>query len=206
MTEGNDFFPWDDIADGNVFESGIYLFEIAEFEDTFANSGKRMPKARFKCLEPANFKNMTYFENYVVGTEEDPTTIVPGTMGARSMKQVLNAAQVAKGNSVQELMANAKGNQVLLQLNKYKEVGGEYDGVEKNKVVGMYKIGERPVGLTADAKKGAGSGGPKPLGSSAPPPMTGPSTLICTSCGEAVPKEDYSAHVESCQGPAEVTA
>lgn len=204
MTEGNDFFPWDDIADGNVFESGIYLFEIAEFEDTFANSGKRMPKARFKCLEPANFKNMTYFENYVVGTEEDPGSIVPGTMGARSMKQVLSAAQVAKGNSISELMANAKGNQVLLQLNKYKEVGGEYDGTEKNKVVGMYKIGERPVGLTADSKgRGAakGSGGPKPL-SSAPPVSTAPATLVCTSCGESIPKDKYSAHVESCQGPA----
>jgi hypothetical protein len=204
MTEnvGNDFFPWEDIADGNVFESGIYLMEISKFDDGYAGTGKRMPKAMFKCLEPAQFKNMAYFENYVVGTEEDPTSIVPGTMGARSMKQVFVAAQVPKGNSMTEIMMNSIGNQLLLQLNKYKEVGGEYDGQDKNKVVGMFKIGERPVGLSLDKKKGAAanSGGPKPLGSSAPALPSSPATLICTSCGKAVPKAEYSAHVESCAG------
>ena len=204
MTEnvGNDFFPWEDIADGNVFESGIYLMEIGKFDDGYAGTGKRMPKAMFKCLEPAQFKNMAYFENYVVGTEEDPTSIVPGTMGARSMKQVFVAAQVPKGNSMTEIMMNSIGNQLLLQLNKYKEVGGEYDGQDKNKVVGMFKIGERPVGLSLDKKKGAGSGagGPKPAGSSAPPLPASPATLICTSCGKSVPREGYSAHVDSCTG------
>jgi len=204
MTEnvGNDFFPWEDIADGNVFESGVYLMEISKFDDGYAGTGKRMPKAMFKCLEPASFKNMVYFENYVVGTEEDPTSIVPGTMGARSMKQVFTAAQVPKGNSLVEIMVNAIGNQLLLQLNKYKEVGGEYDGQDKNKVVGMYKIGERPVGLALDKQKGAaaGSGGPKPIGSSAPPLPASPATLICTTCGKPVPKAEYSSHVESCAG------
>lgn len=44
MTEGNDFFPWDDIAEGNVFESGIYLMEIAAFDDGHAASGNACPR------------------------------------------------------------------------------------------------------------------------------------------------------------------
>ena len=202
MTEGNDFFPWEDIAEGNVFESGIYLMEIAAFDDGYANSGKRMPKARFKCLEPANFANMTYFENYVVGTDEEPTAIVAGTMGARNMKQVFKSAQVPKGNSMAAIMASSVGNQLLMQLNKYAELEGEYKGVERNKVVWMGKIGERAVGLTADAKgkKSAGTGGgPKPPGVGAPPAAPKIETLICTTCGKPVPKDDYSAHVESCR-------
>lgn len=194
MSEGNDFFPWEEIAEGNVFETGTYLFEITKFEDGHAASGKRMPKAQFKCIEPAQFANMVYFENYVVGTEEDAESVVAGTMGARSMKQVLKAAQVPKGNSVSEIMANAVGNQLLLQLSKYKEVGGEYDGTPRNRVIGAYKVGERETGLAGD-KAGPGTGGgPKPL---APAP-SGPETLICGSCAKPIPKDEYAAHVESC--------
>ncbi len=201
--ENKDFFPWDDIAEGNVFESGIYLFEIAAFDDGVAGTGKRMPKARFKCLEPSNFANMTYFENYVVGTDEDPTNVVAGTMGARSMKQTFKAAQVPKGNSLAEIMTNAVGNQLLLQLNKYEEQAGEYKGTLRNRVIGAFKVGERAVGVAADAAK-AGPGAKPPGLSSTPPPPGGKTetveTLICATCGKPIPKAEYSAHVESCTG------
>ncbi len=195
-----DFFPWDDIAEGNVFESGIYLFEIAAFDDGEASTGKRMPKARFKCLEPSNFANMTYFENYVVGTDEDPKNVVAGTMGARSMKQVFKAAQVPKGNNMAEIMAGSVGNQLLIQLNKYEEQEGEYKGTQRNRTIGAFKVGERAVGVAADTKASAG----KPAGPSSAPPPPGKSdtveTLICATCGKPIPKAEYSAHVESCTG------
>lgn len=194
----SDYFPWQDIADGNIFENGIYLFEIKAFNDGKASTGKRMPKARFNCLEPANCRNMTFFDQYVVGTDEQPEDVIAGTMGARSMKQVFTAAQVAKGNNVVELMANSVGSQLLIQLNKYEEKDGEYKGTLKNRAVGMYKIGEREVGITGDTK----AKGPAPK-SSAPKPMTSPAPvtmLKCTSCGKDIPKAEYSAHVESCNG------
>jgi hypothetical protein len=202
MTEvaGNDHFPWEEIADGNVFETGMYLFEIIKFEDGNASTGKRMPSVQFKCIEPAQFATMVYFENYVVGTEEDPTNVVAGTMGARSMKQVLTAAQVPKGNSMAEIMASAVGNQLMLQLSKYKEVGGEYDGTPRNRVIGAFKVGERAAGVTADKTKPGLVGGKAP-GSAAPPPGSEASpTMICGACAKAVPKDEYSAHVESCTG------
>jgi len=207
MTEvGNDHFPWDDIAEGNVFENGIYLFEIASMEDGYASTGKRMPKARFKCIEPSNFANMTYFDQYVVGTEEDATSIVAGTMGARSMKQVFKAAQVPKGNSLSTMMANAAGNMLLIQLNKYTDTNPEYAGTERNKVVGCFKVGERQVGLSSDGKPGTvggGSGGPKPPTMSNAPGLAAKATatLICATCGKSVPKAQYSDHVENCTGP-----
>lgn len=206
MTEvmGNDHFPWDDIAEGNVFENGIYLFEIASMEDGFATTGKRMPKARYKCIEPANFANMAFFDYYVVGTEEDATSIVAGSMGARSLKQVFKAAQVPKGNSLSTMMANSVGNMLLIQLNKYTDTSPEYAGTEKNKVVGCFKVGERQVGLMADSKSGgagAGSGGPKPpTMSNAPGLAKTTATLICATCGKSVPKAQYSDHVENCTG------
>jgi hypothetical protein len=150
---------------------------------------------------------MVYFENYVVGTEEDPTNVVAGTMGARSMKQILTAAQVPKGNSIAEIMASAVGNQLMLQLSKYKEVGGEYDGTPRNRVIGAFKVGERAAGVTADkSKKGPGAGGKAP-GSAAPPPGSEtPSTMICGVCAKPIPKDEYSAHVESCTGAHEADA
>jgi len=200
MSDRNDFFPWDDIADGNVFESGVYRFEIAAFDDGKANNGKRMPKARFSCIEPPMCKGMAYFEQFVVGTDEEPDEIVPGTMGARSMKAVFKAAQVPKNNNFAELLAGCIGNQLLIQLSKYEERDGEYKGMQRNRATGFYKIGERDVGFTADGKKGGGgASSPKP---SAPPVSSAPkvTSLICTTCGKSVPREEYSAHVENCQG------
>jgi hypothetical protein len=210
MTEvvGNDHFPWEEIADGNVFETGIYLMEIIKFEDGEASTGTRMPKAQFKCIEPAQFATMVHFENYVVGTEESPKDVVPGTMGARSMKRDLTAAQVPKSNSISEAMASAVGNQLMLQLSKYKEVGGEYDGTPRNRVIGAFKVGERAAGVTADkSKKGPGTGGKASGLSAAPPPGSEASpTMICGACAKAVPKDEYSAHVESCTGGHEEVA
>lgn len=200
----NDFFPWDDIAEGNIFENGIYLFEIAAFEDGEASTGKRMPKARFNCLEPANCKNMTLFDQYVVGTDEEPKSVVAGTMGARSMKSVFKAAQVPKGNDLAELMANSVGNQLLIQLTKYEEKDGEYKGTLRNRVTGMYKIGERDVGILGDSRTSS-SGGSAPkssapkIGGTPPAPKT-VEVYNCPTCGEDVPKDEYSAHVETCKG------
>ncbi len=196
-----DHFPWDDITTGNIFESGVYQFEIATFDDGKSSTGKRMPKIRFVCVAPANFKGMAYFDQYTVATEEEPDNVVASTIGARNMKQLFDAAQVPKGNNIVELMNNSIGNHVLLQLNKYEETG-DYAGW-KNKVIGMYKIGEREVGLTA-VKGGAGgvvapSGAPKPANA---PVSSAPKvdTHVCTNCGKSIPADEYSAHVETCQG------
>ena len=200
----SDFFPWDDIYEGNVFPTGIFEFEIEAWEDAYAGTGKRMPKGRFRCQAPSNFKGMSYFDQYVVGTEENPTEFNAGTFGAKALKAIFKAAQVPKATSFEELMKNSVGNRLLIHLNKFTQTKGDYAGRDENNVVGYYKIGEREVGLMED-KKASGSTPTKSTAKlpDAPKPTTEGSKdvmLPCSICGKQIPKKDYNDHVDNCNG------
>lgn len=201
----SDYFPWQDIYEGNVFPSGIFEFEIEEIADGYSSGDKRMPKGRFRCTAPDQLKGMAYFENFVCGTDENLGDIVPGTFGAKALKAIFKAAQVPKATSFEELIANSKGNKLLIHLNKFEQKSGEYAGREENNVVAFYKIGEREVGMTEDKKKGGGTVGKS---SATLPPSPAPSgasssasaTMPCATCGEQVPKDQYREHVDNCEG------
>lgn len=197
----SDYFPWQDIYEGNVFPSGIFEFEIESIEDGYSQGDKRMPKGRFRCLAPAQLKGMAYFDNFVCGTDENLEDIVPGTFGAKALKAVFKAAQVPQGTSFEELIANAKGSRLLIHVNKFIQMKGEYAGREENNVVSYYKVGEREVGLTED--KGGGSTVAAKSSAKMPPAATGgvkSVTLPCGHCGKQIPKDEYVEHSDNCKG------
>lgn len=115
---------------------------------------------------------MSHFENFVTGTDENPIGINPGTMGARSLKKVLKAAQVPPSNDMTQLIASANGADLLVMLNYYVEQKGEYAGTPRNRMANCFRLGEREVGVI---KQGAGPGGNVPgAGVGAPPPNLPP--------------------------------
>ena len=199
MSNDLDFFPWDEIPDSNVFPTGAFLFEIASIEDGVSSTGKRMLKARYDCLEPANMKGQAYFDQYVLGTDEEPNKVVPSSMGSQNFKKVLKGAQVPKDSQISNLIQNALNSHVILKLLQYKdESPGPYRGTLKNKMQSAHKVGEIEVKV-----EGTGGGGPAPgLSSSAPPVGKPPkvTNLTCATCGKSIPKAEYSAHVENCMG------
>lgn len=201
MSNNNDldFFPWDSIPDSNVFPTGTFLFEIASIEDGESSTGKRMLKARFDCLEPVNMKGQAYFDQYVLGTDEEPQKVVPSAMGSQMFKKVLKGAQIPKSSSISNAIEQSLGNHVILKLLQYKdESPGPYRGTLKNKMQAAYKIGEAEIKIEAS---GGGASAPG-LSSSAPPVGRPPkvTNLTCATCGKSIPKGEYSAHVENCMG------
>jgi len=199
----NDYFPWDEVHEGNVFTAGTFMFKIEEINvDNYSNSGKLMPKSRFTCVEPASFQGRAHFDQYVVGTDENPTEVNPGTMGARNLKAVFKCSQTPRSDKLSELAANAAGNSLLIQFGQ--PVEDDY-GL-KSKVIGYFKIGEREVG-ELKSKGGSIAATPAksaaPLPSSAPPvakPASKPATVMCTVCNKPQPVSEYSTHIESCVG------
>jgi hypothetical protein len=144
----DNFFPWDDIPDSNVFPAMTGRFTWDKLEDGHSQStNKRMFKANFICMEPEMYAGMYHTENYVVGNDENLNGIIPGTMGARSMKSALAAAQVPKSNDPAQLCAVVTQSkpQLLLSLSLSKQETGEYAGREQNRVTSYNKVGERPV-------------------------------------------------------------
>ena len=197
-----DHFPWTDIYEGNVFPSGTFEFEVESLEDGESQGGKRMPKARFRCTAPAELKGMSYFENYVCGTDEDLQNFVPGSFGTKALKGLFKAAQVPKGTSFEELMKNSEGNKLLIQVNEFTQTKGDYAGRQENNIVAYYKIGEREVGLLGGGKRTTTQA--KVKMPSAPPkaeaPAKKPSMITCTVCSQEIPVKDFGEHVASCTG------
>ena len=164
----NNFFPWDDIPDTNVFPDGIFEFEWDSLDDGYAQtSGKRMFKARFACVQPAEFKGMGLFENYVTGNDEVLQGIVAGAMGTRAMKAALKAAQVPANNDIANLCHSVKGSKLLMKIVQIEEKDGDYKGQLRNKVVACFKIGTRSVEV---AKKPGARGAMQAPTVSAPAP------------------------------------
>ena len=199
----SDYFPWDDIYEGNVFPSGIFMFEIEEIDVKNMSKGgdsgipKLMPKSRFRCVEPAAVKGGTHFDQYVVGTDENPEEVNNGTFGAKALKAIFKAAQVPKGTSLAELALTAVGNRFLIQFGE----PTEDDWGLKSKVITYHKVGEREVGMTKN--KGGGFTSAAKSSAKMPPAPTGGSvstTLPCGTCGEQIPKKDYVEHTDNCTG------
>ena len=145
----NDYFPWEEIPDSNVFPTMTGLFEYTKLEDGKANNGKRMFRAQFTCVQPESFAGMAHFENFVTGTDENPEGILPATMGSRALKSSLNAAQIAPNPKVGEICALvcATKPKLMLSLSHSTEKSGEFAGQERNRVTAYHKVGERQVSI-----------------------------------------------------------
>jgi hypothetical protein len=142
----NDFFPWDDVPDSNVFPTLTGLFEWTKLEDGESSSGKRMLRSVFTCIQPTEYAGMCHFENYVLGNDENPKGIVQGAMGTKAVKQAATAAQLRIDSVANACtLISAQKPQLMLSLSYSRQEGGEYAGREQNRVTAYHKIGERPV-------------------------------------------------------------
>ena len=65
--------PWDVIPEntGIVLPEQLYKLEIDNMEETASGGGKYMIKGTFKVLEPEAQKGLLYFENFVIGSDDD---------------------------------------------------------------------------------------------------------------------------------------
>lgn len=148
------YFPWEETPDMNVLPGGTLHFNIDELLDDVSSSGKRMFRARFSVLAPTECAGMTHFENYVTGSDEAPTAILPGSFGTRNFKAMMKAAQIPPNNDVAMLCANAANAQFMAKVSQIEEKEGEYKGTLRNRINAYFRIGERQVEV--DVVKGAG--------------------------------------------------
>ncbi len=172
--------PWDDIPDSNVFATGDYHMQGVKMEETHSQStGKLMYAIDVQVMEHPNtaaYTNMHFFENFVIGTDDDPDAQVSGTwvqsVGAKRLKQLINAANIQERADMDKICAAFAGCQLVIGLQAYKEPEtnrdgspNAYAGQERNKSVGFYKLGSREPKVELKLVKG-------PAGQVAAPPAT----------------------------------
>ena len=172
--------PWDDIPDTGMVPDGAYLIQIIDVpeaatkggEDAVLPAGCLMYRAVHWIVEPAQFTGMQLFDNFVIGTAEDPEAEDPETwkasIGARLFKQMLKKAQVPFGQDLDEMCLIAVGQQLIAV------VGSQITkrGTPMNQIRSYYAVGERQVGIDASAPAVPKAAAPKarPVATSAAPP------------------------------------
>lgn len=194
MTNGNaNYFPWEETKEDNVFPTMIGQFRIKSMEDGQSNnSGKRMFRATFECVAPADLAGMSHFENYVVGSDEQPMAIVAGAMGTRNFKKLCKAAQIPPNNDVAVLLKSCELADVLLSVVEYEETQeGQYKGSKRNRIAGYFRIGEREIGVAlVQGRPGVGA----PMNAPAPvmpaaPAMQAPVAPMAPPVAPAMPPQ-----------------
>lgn len=151
MTE-QDYFPWDDIPDADVLPTGDFHVRGAELVDKIASTGKRMFSAQIAVEEPTLYAGMTLFENFVVGSDEAPKSILPGLLGTRMLKKMLGAAQIPGSNNSEKLCMGFENALFGISVSEYTEKEGEYAGSPRNRITKFWKRGERVPGIATGAK------------------------------------------------------
>jgi len=174
--------PWDDIPDSNVFPTGVYHVQGVKMEEKISGNGKLMYAVDVSIMEhPATalYTNMHFFENIVIGTEDDPLAEVPGTwtkgFGIK-YKQLITKSQIAEKHDLDKQCASFPGVQFLVAIQEFKEPAKTRDGQEnpyagqpRNKSNRYYKISEKEPSI--DKKPGVGPGAAPAVAPQAPPTL-----------------------------------
>ena len=160
--------PWDDIPDSNMFPTGFYHVEGIKLEETVSSpnsGGKLMFAAEVRIVEHGTtsaYTGMHIFNNFVIGSDEDPEAQVPGTWAkgfGRSYKQMIAAAQIAEQRDTEKQCASFPGTQFIWGLKLVVQSDTNRDGTpnqfagsEQNNPTRFYKIGAKEPGIEPKKK------------------------------------------------------
>jgi hypothetical protein len=202
------------------FPEGLYEAVIEELRDEPSSTGKRM-FALVARIVGGDYDGWPYYENYVIGTRDDPDGVHPKSwkrLPAINLRKLLEKAQVPISNDMDAVCLQAVDQHVVLDLIEYEDEGGEgreqYKGQMRNRVRRYYAVGEVPTGTATAASpwtapaQAAGRAA-KPNGpddsvaeAAAPPAPVGRRATVpsatCGLCGVAIPRPTFARHVEEC--------
>ena len=170
--------PWDDIPDTNLVPGGIYHCVGKMLEEVASSTGKLMYKAQIEIAEPQEHAGHLFFENFCIGSDEDPNAdsvdTWKGSFAAKRYKKLLNAAQVPQQADMEQILFAFQSTQFLISVVLTKEKDGEYKGQDTNKLANFYKIGERPIGIDPKSAMTMKAGANRAAPAAVAPPVAAP--------------------------------
>ncbi len=172
------------IDDNTLITFYVESFEISE---TAGNPGSKLPagckmyKTQVRVLEPPQYADMSLFDNFVVGSADDPLAEDPETwtamknFGARRVNEFLNAIGVtSEDDETWPAEASEQQGQALVTVETPED--GKYKGVAQNRVSHYYALGQAPTptvktggAAAAAAAKRVVASAPKPVFAATPP-------------------------------------
>jgi hypothetical protein len=188
----NDFMPWGDTNEDEELPTGTFRARVIHAEDGQSQqSGRRMLRVGFSILEPAEYLNFSHFENYVIGSPEQPERFVPTERGARSFKKLCVKSAIPESSSIATLLNGLKNAEVMIAV----RYNPESDF--KNNVTNYFKLGERPAQVAPGTARGSGA----PQGIPGAPQMTPPPQMAAPQPAYQQPQPMQQAPQPQMQAP-----
>lgn len=174
--------PLREIPTSNIFPDDIYRLKVVEVKSAYTKvkedddnprPARLIYKVSSQIVEPADFKDQFFFQDFYVGTDADPEAEELATwkqsFGARNFKSFITATGVAFGDEEDDdsLAAALKGQEYLTKIvvktEPDKDKAGNdnpYKGNVKNETKGFWAVGEKEPGsisasLNGKSKPGA---------------------------------------------------
>lgn len=203
--------PFGNIPDTTIFPDGIFRLKITKAESAITKeregkAQKLMYRLTSQVVEPASHKGLLFFENFVIGTEDDADAELLETwqtsIGGRAFKRLSKVLAVPTGDEADEesYLASIKGQEYLATIVQKVDDGSKdpkYKGQVRNNATAYWKLGEKDAALT-NGQSGQQKSAPraaKPAGGEAKAAPT--EDVTCTACRKRVPRKDLKAHVEA---------
>lgn len=210
--------PFGNIPDSSLLPDGIFRLKLAKVEAVMTASrdgkaSKLMYKTMSQVIEPKSHAGLMYFEQFVIGTEDDPEAEELSTwqtsFGARNWKKLCAKTNVPYGDEEDEdtYLANLKGAEylatVIQKVEPDKLKNGEdnpYKGRVNNQTTAFWSIGEKDAVLTnGHDKPKAAPRGPRATTTTTDPKAAPSDTVKCSACPPDAPKvarKALAAHVK----------
>lgn len=170
------------IDDNTVIDFVVESFEIGETQggpQSKLPQGCKMYKTQLRVSAPQQYEGMMLFDNFVVGTAEDPSAEDPATwtaaraMGARRVNEFLGAIGVENDDDEEWADAAQEQQGSALVIVETPD-SGKYKDVPQNRVRGYYALGQAPKAQTTAKGGVAAKPGAKPAAAQARPAQAQP--------------------------------
>lgn len=202
-------WPHSDIRDpGVVVDDGAYQLDIEEIVEQPSSSGKLMYAGAFRTVDGPGPNGTPLYENYVVGSDDDPQAEDPETwkksVGAQLLKACLSKAQVPIYDDLDESLLAAKGQQfIAIVVKETEEKEGPYKGRVRNRIRGYYTIGEKVPGPIAGGGRGPAAAARQAAAAAAPAARpAAPAPRPAAAPGRPVPRAAAPAPAAATPAPA----
>lgn len=175
----------------------VYHTRVERLEDVLTQeTQKLMFKLTMTIVAPAEYAGLRLYDNFVIGSESDPTAADPETWKSVTGKRFhrfvkRSGVPYSESESTDAFFSRAVGAELIVATVLKIDNGSnpKYAGKSRTNVANYFAVGEKPVGETGRA---TGTGTP----STAATVPTPKNTLVtCTSCRERVDRVALPAHL-----------
>jgi len=131
---------------------GVHHAKVESVAESYHDDGRFLIKTRQRVVGPEPYRGQSIFEDYYIGTHEDPNADKDETwaksVGWKLFKELAHSFNFEPSDDLEELSAQMTGSEYLPYIVPETYTGRDGKQKTKGRIKGFYKLGSRPIGTT----------------------------------------------------------